>query len=81
MEYQYWSTKYWKYKVHGLPGVRTEQGQLSGNTLDCRSRGCGFKSPPWQKLYFCRALALRVYLAHSVKRVMAFGGRGPLKEL
>ena len=25
----------------------------------------------------CRALALRVYSAHSVKRVPAFGGRGP----
>ena len=31
------------------------------------SRGCGFKNRPWYILNFCRALAFRVYSAHSVK--------------
>ena len=54
---------------------RWERWQLSGNTLDCRSRGCGFESHPRQKFYFCRALALRFYSGHSVKWVPANGGR------
>ena len=54
-----------------------ERWYLSGNTLDCRLRGCGFESHPRQKLNFCRAFAFRFYSAHSVKWVPACCGRGP----
>ena len=37
-------------------------------------RGCRFEFHPRRKFNFCRALALRVFSAHSVP---AFGGRGP----
>ena len=39
------------------------------------SRGCEYKFRPRKILNLCRALALRVYSAHSLKLVPTIGGR------